>query len=274
MYNLLRFIQKHHFVILFLLLEVLCVVMLTMTQSYHRQKRINTTNNVVGKIYETGVNIGDYFRLGNINRQLAEENAMLRGQLNAISDTTKGYTQVINADTVYEYIPARVVNNTINRPNNYILINKGSADGIQKDMGVISSDGIVGIVSEVSTHYASVMSLLHDYTSISVRFKGYEEQLATLRWENANYRYGIVDGIPTHLMLQQGDTVVTSSYSFIFPENLMAGTVEELIPSPSGTLNKAKIRFATNFAALKNVYVIHHTCQTEIDSLLKTQTQP
>ena len=273
MYNLLRFIQKHHFVILFLLLEGLCVVMLTLTQSYHRQKRINTTNDVVGRIYETGVSIGDYFRLGKLNRQLAEENALLRRQLAAVSDTTKGYTQDLSADTVYEFIPARVVNSTVNRPSNYILINKGSADGIQKDMGVVSADGIVGIVSDVSAHYASVMSLLHEYTSISVRFKGDEEQLATLRWENTNYRYGFVDGIPTHLMLQQGDTVVTSSYSFIFPENLMAGTVEELVPSPSGTLNKAKIRFATNFAALKNVYVIRHTNQAEIDALLQHQPQ-
>ena len=158
----------------------------------------------------------------------------------------------------------------MNRPNNYILINKGEADGIKKDMGVISSSGIVGIVSDVSQHYASVMSLLHSYTTISVRFKD-SEQLANLRWETSNYRYGMVDDIPTHLKLQKGDTIVTSSYSYIFPENLMAGTVMELIPSPNGTLNKAKIRFATDFSSLKNVYVIHHTNKAEIDSLILNQ---
>ena len=270
MYNLIRFIQKHHFVLLFLVLEVLCIVFMTMTQNYHRQKRINTTNDIVGRIYETGTGIGDYFRLGKINRELAEENALLRRQLAATSDTTKSYLQVINADTIYEFIPARVVNSTVNRPNNYILINKGSRDGVEKDMGVVSPEGIVGIVSEVSPHYASVMSLLHSNSTISVRFKS-NGQLANLRWETSNYRYGIIDDIPTHLVPNEGDTIVTSSYSYIFPENLMVGTVMELIVEPSGTLNKAKIRFATDFSSLKYVYMIHHTDKAELDTLLKHQ---
>lgn len=271
MYNLFRFIQKHHFVILFLVLEVLCVWLLTLTQGYHRQKRINTTNDIVGGVYETGTHISDYFRLGKINRELAEENAFLHRQLTVTVDTTTGFQKVISPDTVYNFIPARVVNATVNRPNNYILIDKGSADGIEKDMGVISTEGIVGIVADVSPHYASVMSLLHSYSTISVRFKNDEDQIATLRWENTNHRYGYVDGIPTHLRPQPGDTIVTSSYSYIFPENLMAGTVVELIKSPSGTLNKAKIKYSTNFAALKNVYVIQHTNQEELNSLLLQQ---
>ena len=272
MYNLIRFIQKHLFVILFLVLEVLCIVMLTSTQSFHRQKRINTTNDIVGKIYATGTDIGDYFRLGKINRQLAEENAMLRKELAVVTDTTQAYQEFISKDTIYEFIPARVVNNTVNRPNNYILIDKGKADGIEKDMGVISTDGIVGIVTDVSQHYASIMSLLHSYSTISVRFKN-NEHLANLHWGTTNYRYGIIDDIPTHLLLQKGDTVVTSSYSFIFPENLMAGTVMELIESPSGTLNKAKIQYATDFSSLKNVYVIHHTNKAELDSLILNQNK-
>lgn len=272
MYNLIRFIQKHIFVILFVVLEVLCIVMLTSTQNFHRQKRINTTNDIVGKIYETGNDIGDYFRLGKINRQLAEENAMLRSQLTVVTDTTQPYQEYVNKDTIYEFIPARVVNNTVNRPNNYILIDKGRVDGIEKDMGVISTEGIVGIVADVSAHYASVMSLLHSYSTISVRFKS-NGHLANLHWGNTNYRYGTIDDIPTHLLLQRGDTVVTSSYSFIFPENLMAGTVVELIESPSGTLNKAKIQYATDFSTLKNVYVIHHTNKAELDSLILNQKE-
>jgi len=271
MYNLFRFIQKHHFVILFLVLEVLCVWLLTLTQNYHRQKRINTTNDIVGSVYETGTHIGDYFRLGKVNRELAEENALLRRALTVTIDTTTGFQQIVNADTVYNFIPARVVNATVNRPNNYILIDKGSVDGIETDMGVVSTEGVVGIVVDVSSHYASVMSLLHSSSTISVRFKNDEEQIATLRWENTNHRYGYVDGIPTHLNPQFGDSIVTSSYSHIFPENLMAGTVVELIKSPSGTLNKVKIKYSTNFASLKNVYVIQHTDLQEIDSLLQLQ---
>ena len=266
MFNLIRFIQKHHFVILFLVLEVLCIVMMSSSLDYHHQKSVNTTNDLVGKVYETGTSIGDYFRLGKINRELAEENAQLRRMLSVETDTITSYQEVINADTIYEYIPARVVNNSVNEPNNYIIINKGRADGIEKDMGVISTEGIVGIVSDVSQHYATIISLLHSYTNISVRFKN-NEHLANLRWETTNYRYGMIDDIPTHLQLQEGDTVVTSSYSYIFPKDLMAATVVELIESPSHDLNKAKVRFATDFSSLKNVYVIHHTNKRELDSL-------
>ena len=170
MYNLLRFIHKHHFVILFLVLEVLCVLMMTWTMDFHHQKRVNVTNDVVGRVYETGSNIGDYFRLRKINEQLAAENALLRQQVAVVTDTAQCQYDYRNADTVYEFIPARVVNSTVNRPNNYILINKGSHDGVEKDMGVVSPDGIVGIVSEVSPHYASVMSLLHSFSTISVRW--------------------------------------------------------------------------------------------------------
>ena len=269
MYNLFRFIHKHHFIILFLVLEILSIVMMTYSLDFHRQKRINTTNDVVGKFYEVETGIGDYFRLGKINQSLAEENAALRRQLAVVTDTAQSYQVYVNADTIYEFIPARVVNSTVNRPNNYIMINKGRADGIEKDMGVVSPQGIVGIVSDVSQHYASVISLLHGYSTISVRLKNNDDQLATLRWETTNYRYGIVDGIPTHIKPQPGDTVVTSSYSYIFPENLMAGTIVELIQSPSGALNQAKIKFATDFSTLKNVYVIHHTNKEELDSLFK-----
>ncbi len=161
MYNLFRFIQKHHFVILFLVLEILCIVLMTYSLDFHRQKRINTTNDIVGKFFEVETNVGDYFRLGKINRSLAEENAMLRRQLSVLTDTTQSYQVFINTDTVYEFIPARVVNSTVNRPNNYIMINKGEADGIEKDMGVISPECIVGIVSGGSPHYAAVMILRH-----------------------------------------------------------------------------------------------------------------
>ena len=252
------------------MLEVLCIVMMTYSLDFHRQKRINTTNDIVGKFYDVETTVGDYFRLGKINRDLAEENAMLRRQLSVVTDTAQSYQVFVNDDTVYEFIPARVVNSTVNRPNNYIMINKGRADGIEKDMGVISPQGIVGIVSDVSPHYASVMSLLHSYSTISVRFKN-TEHLGNLRWETTNYRYGTIDDIPTHLQLKKGDTIVTSSYSFIFPENLMAGTIIEVIPSPSGTLNKAKIQFSTDFANLKTVYVIHHTDKAELDTLYKHQ---
>lgn len=171
MWNLIRFIQKNHFVILFIVLEVICILMLSRSQNYHKQAVMNTTNNVVGKIYEWGSDVGNYFRLKKTNEQLAEENALLRQQLSIAVDTAQSTHIVNERDTLYEYIPAQVVNNSINQAKNYIIINKGENDGIMPDMCVVSPDGIVGVVLDVSSHYATILSLLHSNSSVGVSFK-------------------------------------------------------------------------------------------------------
>ena len=266
MYNLQRFILKHHFVILFILLEVISILLLARSQNFHRNRMVNTTNDAIGKIYEWSSEVGNYFRLNTANEQLAEENAMLRRQLSIVHDTASCVFDVNEGDTLYEYIPAQVVNNSTNQVNNYIIINKGARDGIERDMSVISTDGIVGVVTDVSRHYASIMSLLHSKSIVGVRFKNNQE-IAGLKWQTNNYRYGMVEDIPTHIVLQKGDTIVTSSHSYIFPEDLMVGTVEEFYPTAVDALNKAKIRFATDFSTLRHVYIIKDLHKPEIDSL-------
>ena len=266
MYNLRRFILKHHFVILFILLEVISILLLANSQHFHRNRMVNTTNDVVGKIYEWASTVGNYFRLDGANEQLAEENAMLRQQLSVVYDTTAATFDISGGDTLFKYIPAEVVNNSTSQANNYIIINKGKNAGIARDMSVISTDGIVGVVTDVSRNYASVMSLLHSQSVVGVRIKESQE-LASLKWQTNNYRYGMVEDIPTHIILQKGDTILTSSHSYIFPEDLMVGTVEEFYPTAIDALNTAKIKFATDFATLRHVYVIQDLHKSEIDSL-------
>ncbi len=271
MYNLRRFIIKHHFVILFILLEVISFLLLANSQRFHRNRMVNATNDVVGKIYEWGSGVGNYFRLKGVNKQLADENAMLRMQLSVVFDTTACTYGISQGDTLYKYIPAQVVNNSTNQVNNYIIINKGAVDGIERDMSVVSSDGIVGVITDVSRHYATVMSLLHSKSLVGVRIKESQE-LASLKWETNNYRYGMGEDIPTHILLRKGDTILTSSHSFIFPPDLMVGTVEEFYPTAVDALNQAKVRFATDFATLRQVYVIKDLHKPEID-LLKARLQ-
>ena len=266
MYNLRRFILKHHFIILFILLEVISVLLLARSQNFHRNRMISGTNYVTGKIYEWSSEVGNYFRLNTANEQLAEENAHLRMQLSIVYDTTTCHYDIEQGDTLYKYIPAQVVNNSTNQVNNYIIINKGAVDGIERDMSVISTDGIVGVVTDVSRHYASIMSLLHSKSIVGVRFKTNQE-IAGLKWGTNNYRYGMVEDIPTHIVLQKGDTVLTSSHSYIVPKDLMVGTIEEFYPTAVDALNKAKIQFATDFSTLRHVYVIKDLHKPELDSL-------
>ena len=169
MYNLIRFIQKHFSVILFLIIEVGCVILLASSLGFHRQVIFNVTNDAVGWVYEIGSDVGDYFRLKKTNKQLAEENAKLHERLAYGTDTCNEELHVSDSNCIYKFIPAKVVNNSISQTNNYITINKGRTDGVEKDMGVISTDGIVGIVADVSRHYATIISLLHNYSVTSVR---------------------------------------------------------------------------------------------------------
>lgn len=255
---------------MFILLEVISILLLARSQNFQKQRVISTTNDVVGKFSEWGSEIGNYFRLGKANEQLAKENAFLRQQLAVVVDTSSSSYVVRSRDTLYEYIPAQVVKNSVNQENNYVVINKGRVDGIERDMAVMSSEGLVGVVGDVSKHYASVISLLHSNSVIGVRFQNNQE-IGSLVWETHNYRYGIVKDIPTHVMLQKGDTVLTNSWSYIIPEDLMVGTVEELYLSRKGDLNNAKIKFAADFATLRHVYVIKDLYKAELDSLRMNQ---
>lgn len=252
--------------LIFILLEIVCIILLAQSQPYHSRVIVNASSDFTGACFNITTNISNYFSLGTENEKLTQENSKLLNLVQFLKSENDSIPQK-PSDTVFNFIPAKVVSNSTHLNNNYIVIDKGSADGISKDMGLISSDGIAGIITSVSKHYATAISMLHKFSSISVHFKN-SNHLASLIWEGNNYRYGTIEHIPTHLNLQKGDTVLTSGYSFIFPEGIMVGTVEELFESPSGDLNSASVCFATNFNTLRHVYIIQNNHRAELDSLV------
>ena len=133
-------------------------------------------------------------------------------------------------------------------------------------MGVVCENGIVGKIVNVTENYASAISLLHPYSIVSARFLD-NQHLANVCWDNQNYRFGLVKGIPLHLNPKKGDTLVTSGFSNIYPPDIMIGTIEEMTESNSKDFNTAKIQFSTNFSTLRHVYVICNNNKTEIDSI-------
>jgi rod shape-determining protein MreC len=270
MYNLIRFLQKHNFVLLFVLLEVVSVIMLTRSHTYHRAAVSHTTNQLSSRIYEINASITSYISLKNANDLLRKQNAELMAELVRLEGSILP-SDTLFQDTVFDFLPARVIKNTTHLRNNYIIINKGRRDGVKKDMGIIDPEGVVGIIISVSDRYASAMSLLHKYATLSVRFKN-NDQIANLHWKGGSYQFGEIVDIPTHVTLQKGDTIVTSGHSFVFPEDLMVGTVEEFVESERGNLNSASIRFAGDFNRLRNVYVVKNFHRAELDDLSKIKT--
>lgn len=265
MYNLLVFLKKYSTALLFLLLEIVCILLILNSLPYHNRKLVSVSNSITGGIHEKMSNIGDYFNLKSENELLAKRNAFLMntlGKYNFNSDST--FT-----DQTFTYMPANVISNSLHETNNYIMINKGRIDGVEVDMGVISDNGVVGKVINVSNHYASVMSLLNTYSVTSARFVD-NQNIASVVWKNDGCDYGTVIDIPAHVDIKKGDLLVTSGFSNTLPAGISIGIIEENIPEERDDFKSARLKFSTNFSTLQHVYVVKNNFKSEIDSLCLT----
>lgn len=254
-------LKKQFFFILFVILELIAFFLLANHNNYQRTKIINTSNAVTGSMFEGVSSVAEYFKLKSINRALLEENARLRSS----GFTVERPDSIFRVDTSYRFIPAKVISNTSRNRNNYIMINKGRNDGLEKEMGLVSADGVAGIIIELTNNYATAMSVLNKNTRISARLKK-NGQMVNVVWNGEDYRKGMVEDIPTHITPQPGDTVITSGYSFVFPENIMIGTIGDKILA-GGTLNRAELIFSTDFNNLSFVYACKNIASEELDSL-------
>jgi len=265
MRNIFLFIWKNNFFFLFLLFEVFSFILIIQNNAYQKSAFINRTNDFFGSINGKINGIYDYFHLAETNRQLAEENARLHSNEIKSFNITDKKVYTLN-DTVYKqefnYIEAKVVNNSINRRKNYLTLNKGSKNGIKKDMGVISPQGVVGIVADVSPNYSTVMSVLNIDTKISAKLKT-SGQIGSVAWNGTNYRKGKLNDMPTHVKLQQGDTIITSGFSAIFPEGINVGYVLDYKLKNSEIFYDIDIAFSVDFNKLSYVYVINNILKME-----------
>ncbi|MCQ2307306.1 MAG: rod shape-determining protein MreC [Bacteroidales bacterium] len=265
MYNLLVFLKKYNAVLLFLLLEIICIILILNSLPYHNRKFVSISNSISGNLHSTSSNIGNYFTLKNENELLIYHNALLMNEL----EKYRYSVDTVRHDETFIYIPAHVISNSLNRVNNFILIDKGRLDGIETDMGVICDNGVVGKIVNVSNHYASVMSMLNLSSITSVRFIS-NQNIASVVWNGDSYMFSTVKDIPAHIQIEKGDTIVTSGYSNTFPAGIMVGTIEETTFDERSDFNAAKMRFSTDFSTLQYVYVVKNNFKAEIDSLCIT----
>jgi len=233
--------------------------------NYQRATFLNASNGFTGSILHTYSNISEYFSLKKTNVLLAEENMMLRQQLESsylVTDTNVFHRK----DSLFRFLKANIIRNTVNRQKNYITLDKGSRHGIKKDMGVIGSKGVVGTVVEVSKNYSKVMSLLHIQNKINARIKK-NRHLGNLEWSGGDYRIGNLTDIPNHVALYRGDTIITSGNSHIFPEGILLGTVHEYSNNSEEKFNTAQINLSVDFNNLHHVYVIVNLMKQELEKV-------
>lgn len=270
MRSLFRYLLKNYGFFLFILLEVISLIFVFNYNRYQKAKYLSSSNRLAASVYNSYSKSINYFRLTGINRELAEENAKLKALLQTVHgpgivlDSVLSETKEVGS--VYRYISARVINNSVNKPFNYITLNKGRKHGIKPDQGIISSDGVVGVITDVSESYSVGLSVLNQRWSVSARLKD-SGFFGSLMWDGNDYRFASLTEIPFHVPLTPGDTVVTSGFSTIFPEGVMIGTIHSFEQPEGDNYYKIRVELSSNFKTLSFVEVIENVKKTEIEQL-------
>lgn len=265
-----RFLFSLRLIFLFIALETIAVVLIVRQNAFHRASFFNSSNAVSGKLYSSVANVTYFFSLRTINDSLAAENSRLRSKL--LNQRKAEVTEWLVNDSSalgipqYTYTTAKVLNSTIGYRSNYLTLNKGSKAGIEARMAVVSQDGVVGIVKDVSEHFSTVISILNKNARISAKLVS-SGTTGTIVWDGTNYRVANLIEIPVHVDVAEGDTVSTSQYSNIFPENIFIGVVKEVQKSESASTYQIKIQLGTDYQRLSFVDVIGNKIQAERDSL-------
>ena len=276
MRNLLDFLARHNHWFVFVLLEVISAVLLFKYNSYQGSVWFSSANAVSGRVYEASAAVGQYFSLVTVNRQLTQRNVYLErevarmAQEHAEATADSSYLQRLqnNQTNRYRTVPARVVSSSLDRLNNFITIDKGEADGVKKDMGVVCGTGIVGIVYLTSAHYSVVIPVLNSKSNIScsIRGRGY---FGYLHWMGGVPDEAYLDDVPRHARFRIGDVIVTSGYSSVFPPGMLVGKVMRVYNSANGLSFRLRIKLTTDFGNLRDVCVITDAAVAERVKLLE-----
>lgn len=271
MQQLLLLLYQYRATLIFILFEVFCAWLIVGNNYYQRASFLNSSNAVAANILGVSSNISDYFSLKTVNQQLAEENAKLREQLQQnfrLTELIPDSLAIEDSDTTvqYEFIMAKVISNSVRRVNNYITVSKGSVNGVERGMGVIGPDGVVGTVKAVSSKFSVINSLLHTNIQVSAKIKRTQD-LGTVRWNGTDFTTASLNYVPRHVQLETGDTIVTSGYNSLFPPGIIIGVVDEIEERKEVQFYDIIIKLAVDFNELSYVYIIKNHLQADIDSL-------
>ena len=266
MQNLLLLLARYGNFMLFIILEVLCFYLIINYNQSQKEIFLNSSNLFSGYVLDKKENVRSYVGLKTVNEDLHQENARLL-QKSFIARPAITDTSFVQDTTVkFRVIPATIINNSVRQRNNSITLDKGSNHGLQKGMGVISSDGIVGIIRNVSPKYAQVLSVLNSQSRISAKIQG-RNYHGNLVWKGWRPTELTLEAVPKHAEVANGDTIITSGYSSVFPPNIMIGTVKEF-SVPQGNSNYViDVSLSNDISKITYVYIIENMDKEEIKRL-------
>lgn len=271
MRNFIQFLVKNSFIFLFLSLEIVAFFLIVKNNEYQSSKVFNSSNYLVGNLMASVKEVKDYLQLKDVNQNLAQQNAELLSKDKRSFVKIFGNSVVINDTTYYQkyvYTTAKVINNSTNNRENYLTLDQGEINGIKPGMAVIGTNGVVGIVKNVSPHFSSIISLLHQKISISGKIKK-SNYFGSVMWDSDqnNHRTALLKEIPNHVQLQKGDTIITSGFSTIFPEGVPIGIVKDFDLPKGSNFYEITIELTTDFKQVSHVYIVKSLTKEEQQSL-------
>ena len=274
MLNLIRFFFRNGPFFVWLILTIVSFILLVQHNPYQRSVWMGSANYITGSLYKASDNVSSYFGLRQINSEQLSHIAELENEVLRLKHLVRNYEdfQSLITDTVsnYRYTIAHVVANSTNKVENFLTLDKGYEDGIRQDQGVADHNGVVGIVSKVSAHYALVISLLNPNLRLSASLKN-EESYGSLWWDGNDPRYALLEDLPRTVQFEKGDTVVTTSYSSSFPAGVPVGMVEESFETDNNNFLTLRIRLFADFRSIQDVHVIDNLDADEVNSLTSAE---
>ena len=262
-------------VAVFIILEIASVLMLSRNNQIQRLWIARISHGFMAKTWGASQSVSNYFSLKRQNDELALENdrlqKLVRGYELAAREADPASKPVL-ADNGFNYIPATIIKSSTNTQHNYLIIDKGSEDGVMRNSGIITDKGVIGIVDAVSSHYSYAISFLNTELFISARL-GNSGAVGPLAWDGTGSDRAILKEIPLQFKFAPGDTVYTSGYSTIFPPDIPIGVAGES-KIINGATNEIKVDLFQNHKALKYVTIVSNTRAAEIEAIEKQEEQP
>lgn len=256
MRNIILFFATYGSGFLFIVLEILCFTMIVNYNQNQKSIYLNSANILSGKIYKETQGFVDFFKASDLSDSLHRENTELQRRLLYYEGYGKS-PNISQEEFPFNFYPAKVINQSINTRNNYLTIDKGLADGIKPDMAVISRDGIVGIVKSVNRNYALVLSILNSNSRISAKLRR-NNVFGNLIWEDLDPERMNLEAVPTHAEILIGDTIVTSGFSTIFPNNIFIGTIENFNIQKGAANYNISVKLNNDLSSTEYVYIIEN----------------
>ncbi len=272
MINLLYFLSRYGGLLTFVLLELLSIYLVVRYNQTQRDIYLNSSRYYSGILLEKTTQIRQYASMVEVADSLAKENAALYNRLYSQLAITPRDTEVDSLLSPFEFIPARIIKNSINQPNNNLTLNKGELDGVREGMGVMLSKGVLGIVRTTSPHFCRVLSLLNSQTFISAAIKR-NSAFGVIHWDGLLPNKVVLEEIPKHLDIQVGDTVITSGHSSVFPPGLEIGRVTRYhVPSGSNSF-RIEVELFADLSRINRAYIIRNRYWDELQTLESTESK-